>query len=154
MKQWLSLTCPVCGFRHPLRKFNPTMKPILYPVQVVTGGGRAKGFRVAKYLPWSTLPTLRQTDVWTSLLCLYNRLAAAYDHFYQVLGFLSPKMRALLQLQKSYANAYRMSPFPGYARVYGSTGSSQDIVEAYPVPEDDYPQVYVHLFVKAIAEGV
>jgi len=58
------------------------MKPILYPAQIVTGGGRAKGFRVVKYLPWSTLPTFRQTDVWNSLLGLYNRLGAAYDHFY------------------------------------------------------------------------
>jgi len=127
-----------------LKKFNPTLNPILYPVQVVTGGGRAKGFSTAKYLPWSTLPTFKQTDVWNSLLCLYNRLGAAYDHFYQVLGFLSPKMKTLLQqLQKSYATSYRTSPFPEYTRVYASTQSLEDIVTPYCT--DDYPEAYARL---------
>jgi len=121
------------------------MRPILYPVQIVTGGGRAKGFRVAKYLPWSTLPTLKQTVVWDSLLCLYNRLATAYDEFYRVLGFLSPKMKTLLQeLQRSYAHSYGTSPFPEYAGVYTLTEVSQDIAEPYR--EDDYPEAYARAF--------
>lgn len=121
------------------------MRPFLYPVQIVTGGGRAKGFRVAKYLPWSTLPTLKQTVVWDSLLCLYNRLATAYDEFYRVLGFLSPKMKTLLQeLQGSYAHSYGTSPFPEYAGVYAPTEASQDIAEPYR--EDDYPEAYAHAF--------
>jgi len=147
------LTCPVCGFRHTLKKFNSTIRPIVYPVQVVTGGGRAKGFKVAKYLPWSTLPTFRQTAVWDSLLCRYNRLGAAYDHFYQVLGFLSPNMKTLLQeLQKSYANSYQTSPLPEYAQVYASTGSSQNI--ATPYCGDDYPEAYSRLLFNPILGGV
>ena len=153
MKKWFALTCPVCGFRYTLKKFNPTIEPILYPVQIVTGGGRAKGFKVAKYLPWSTLPTFKQTDVWNSLLCLYNRLGAAYDHFYQVLGFLSPKMKTLLQeLQKSYSNPYRTSPFPEYAHVYASMESLQNIAEPYST--DDYPEAYAHLLVNPPLRGV
>ena len=129
------------------------MEPILYPVQIVTGGGRAKGFTVAKYLPWSTLPTLKQTDVWNSLLCLYNRLGAAYDHFYQVLGFLSPKMKTLLQeLQRSCADSYRTSPFSEYARVYASMESSQDI--AKPYCQDDYPEAYAHFLINPIPGGL
>ena len=121
------------------------MKPIVYPLQIVTGGGRAKGFRVAKYLPWTTLPTLKQTVVWDSLLYLYNRLATAYDEFYQVLGFLSPKMKTLLQeLQRSYAHSYGTSPFPEYTGVYTLTEVSQDIAEPYR--EDDYPEAYACTF--------
>ena len=121
------------------------MKPILYPIQIVTGGGRAKGFRVVKYLPWSTLPTLNQINVGKSLLHLYNRLGAAYDHFYEVLGFLSPKMRMLLQtLQKSYADSYQTGLFHNYAKAYTSMESSHNIVDAYH--EDDYSKSYSHLF--------
>ena len=153
MKQWHALTCPVCGFRFPLKKFNPTIKPILYPIQIVTGGGRAKGFRVVEYLPWSTLPTLRHTDVWNSLLCLYTRLGVAYDHFYHVLGFLSPKMKMLLQeLKKSYTHSYRTTPFPEYAGVYASTKTSQDIMEPYC--KDDYPEAYAHLLTNQVPGGV
>ena len=129
------------------------MKPILYPVQIVTGGGRAKGFKVVKYLPWSTLPTFKNKDVWNSLLCLYNRLGAAYDRFYEVLGFLSPKMKTLLQqLQRTYADSYRTSPFREYARVYAQIGSLQDIVEPYC--EDDYPEAYSHLLINPVPRGV
>lgn len=147
------MTCPVCGFRFPLKKFNPRMESILYPVQIVTGGGRAKGFRVVEYLPWSTLPTFKQTGVWNSLLCLYDRLGAAYDHFYQVLGFLSPKMKMLLQeLEKNYAASYRTSPFPEYAEAYASPETSQDIVEPYR--EDDYPEAYAHFIINQVPGGV
>lgn len=155
MKQWFSLTCPVCGFRFPLNKFNPTMEPILYPVQIVTGGGRAKGFRVVKYLPWSTLPKLRQTDLWNSLLCLYNRLGAAYDRFYEVLGLLSPKMKTLLQkLQRTYTDSYRTSPFQEYARVYASSQLLPDIVEPYC--EDNYANslAYTRLLINPVTTGV
>lgn len=153
MKRWFALTCPVCGFRYPLKKFKPVMQPIQYPAQIVTGGGRAKGFTVVKYLPWSTLPTLRQTDLWNSLLCLYNRLGAAYDRFYQVLGFLSPKMKTLLEeLQRSYAASYRTSPFPEYARVYASMESLQNI--AQPCCEDDYPEAYTRLLLNPVLGGV
>lgn len=119
------------------------MKPIIYPVQVVTGGGRAKGFKVAEYLPWSSLPALKQTDAWNSLLCLYNRLGAAYDHFYQVLGFLSPEISKILQeLQKSYANAYGTNPIQDYPQTYAKTPQS-DIAETYI--EDNYSGAYAHL---------
>jgi len=129
------------------------MEPILHPVQLVTGGGRARGFAVVRYLPWSMLPTLRQTVLWNNLLCLYQRLGAAYDHFYEVLGFLSPKMKMLLQeLQKSYSDSYRISPFLEYARVYASTQSLHDIVEPYN--EVDYPEAYAHLLINQIPGGV
>jgi hypothetical protein len=55
------------------------MKPIEYPVQIVTGGGRAGGFKVEQYLQWATLPSLKQTAAWKSILCLCDRLGAAYD---------------------------------------------------------------------------
>jgi len=128
------------------------MEPILYPVQIVTGGGRAKGFTVAEYLQWSTLPTLRQTEVWNSLLCLYNRLGAAYDHFYQVLGFLSPEIRKLLETQKPYADAYRTNSFQDYAKVYAPTESPIDIVEPYC--EVDYPETYSHLLMNQVLGGI
>lgn len=129
------------------------MEPIDFPAQIVTGGGRAKGFKVAKYLPWSTLPALRQTEVWNSLLCLYNRLGAAYDHFYEVLGFLSPKMKTILQeLQKSYVDSYRTSQLSEYARVCASMESLQDIVGPYS--QDDYPEAYAHLLINPVLGGV
>ena len=144
MKKWFALTCPICGFRYPLKKFTPTIKPIVYPVQIVTGGGRAKGFSVEKYLPWSTLPTLKQTGAWNSLLCLYGRLGAAYDNFYQVLGFLSPEIRKIIQeLQKSYAHAYQTNPLSEYTRAYASAQALPDIAEPYT--DDDYSGVYAHL---------
>ena len=144
LKKWLAFTCPICGFRYPLKKFNPAMKPIAYPMQFVTGGGRAKGFKVAEYLPWQSLPALKQTDAWNSLLCLYDRLGAAYDHFYQVLGFLSPEISKILQeLQKSYAHAYQTNPFSEYTRAYVSTQTLPDIAE--PCVDDDYSGVYAHL---------
>jgi len=143
MKRWFALTCPVCGFRHSPKKFKPAMNSILYPVQIVTGGGRAKGFRVEKYLPWSTLPNLRQTNVWNSILCLYNRLGAAYDFFYETLGFLSPKIRTLIErLQRSYSGSYLRSPFPEYEKIYMSTGSLQ---YTEPYLQDDYPEAYALL---------
>jgi hypothetical protein len=150
MKKWLALTCPVCGFRYPLTKFKPAMESIAYPVQIVTGGGRAKGFTVEEYLPWSTLPTLRQTNAWNSLLCLYDRLGAAYDHFYQVLGFLSPEVKKLLQeLRGSYADAYRTNRFPDYVNAYTPTELPEDIVEPYS--RDDYPDAYAHLLMNQIS---
>jgi hypothetical protein len=153
MKQWFSLTCPVCGFRYPLKKFKPSMKPIHYPLQVVTGGGRAKGFKVLEYLPWASLPTLTQTDIRTSLLCLYDRLGAAYDHFYETLGFMSPKMNALLQaLRGSYANVYRASPYENYHKVFSPIDSAKDIVESYS--DDDYSRVYAQFLANPSLGGI
>ena len=147
------MTCPVCGFRYPLKKFKPDMKQIVYPVQIVTGGGRAKGFKVVEYLLWSILPSLKETDIWNSLLYLYNRLGAAYDQFYEVLGFLSPKMRVLLQrLQRKYTDSYQANPLREYARVYSSTQLLPDIVEPYC--ECDYPEAYSHLSLTQSPEGV
>ncbi|MGD0495780.1 MAG: hypothetical protein ABSB28_07030 [Candidatus Bathyarchaeia archaeon] len=153
MKRWYSLTCPICGFRFPLQKFRPAMKPILYPVQVVTGGGRARGFRVEKYLPWTTLPALKQTNAWNSLLYLYGRLADAYDHFYQVLGFLSPEMcRILQEFQKPYSDAYRTNPSPEYSQAFASKDSPHDIVEPYG--DADYPEAYAHLLINPASGGI
>jgi hypothetical protein len=143
LKKWLSITCPVCGFRHPLSKFRPEMQPILYPAQIVTGGGRAKGFRVEKYLPWTTLPTLKQTNAWNSLLFLYGRLADAYDHFYEVLGFLSPEIKRMLQeLQKPYSHVYKTSPFTDYFTAYARTESFVDVAKAYE--ESNYADAYAY----------
>jgi len=129
------------------------MKSIIYPVQIVTGGGRAKGFRVEKFLPWSSLPTLKQTEVWNSLLFLYDRLGAAYDRFFQVLGFLSPEIKKILhELQKSYPDSYQTSPFSEYARVYGSMESAEDIVK--PHCETDYPEAYAHLLINPVSGGL
>lgn len=138
MKEWLAISCPCCGWRFSLRKFGPSMKPIEYPLQIVAGGGRAKGFRVVKYLPWSSLPSFAGTETWNSILCLYNRLGAAYDLFYETLGFMSPKMRMLLQ--SSYAAAYQPNPLDNYSAAYGAASMSQDIVESYT--GDDISDAY------------
>jgi len=146
MTTWITLTCPVCGWRHTLKKFNSTMNPILYPAQIVTGGGRARGFKVAEYLPWSALPQLNRTYVGSSIRSLYSRLAAAYDRFYEVLGFMSPKMRMLLQVhQRSYANSYRTTYLDNYAKAF-NLDSSPAITESYD--EDDYSKAYSHLLIK------
>lgn len=142
MRKWYALTCPVCGFRFQPSKFNPTVKPIRYPVQIVTGGGRAKGFKVVEYLPWSTLPALMKSNLYNSLQCVYDRLAAASDKFYETLGFLSPRMKLLIEeLQKSYPDSYIISPFQNYARTYAV---QQDITDAY-AKQDDYSKVYSYL---------
>lgn len=138
MKKWFALTCPVCGFRYPLKKFGPMMNPIQYPLQLVTGGGRAKGFRVLEYIPWSTLPSLARTEAWNSLLYLYNRLGAAYDLFYETLGFLSPRMKTLLE--SSYAVAYQPNPLENYSNVYDATNTAQDVADAYA--DDDISGAY------------
>jgi hypothetical protein len=145
MKKWFAIVCPVCGWRHPTKKFGANIKPIDYPLQIVTGGGRAKGFRTEKYLPWSSLPHFANTKTWNSLLNLYSRLAAAYDHFYQELGFLSPGMQKLIkQLQRSYTTAYLTDPLPQYTEAYISK-QPNDIVEAYS--KTSYPRAYTHLLI-------
>lgn len=121
------------------------MKPILYPVQLFSSLGRAKGFKIQEYLPWSALPTLKQTSAWNSLLSLYGRLSLGYDHFYQELGFLSPEMQKLInQLQKSYADAYRTNPLSEYTEAYAPK-LPNDIVEPYS--KADYPAAYAHLLI-------
>ena len=127
------------------------MKPIEYPVQIVTGGGRARGFKVAKYLSWSDLPRLEGTDVWQSLLFLYDRLATGYDHYYDILGFMSPKMKALLQtLQGSYANSYRTNPYENYHKAFGT--DFRDIAEAYA--ETDYSRAYTNTLISTPLGGM
>ena len=124
----------------------------MHPIQIVTGGGRAKGFKVVKYLSWTVLPTLKQTDVWNNILCLYNRLGAAYDHFYQVLGFLSPQIKILLQqLQRSYVESYQTNPFAQYAQAYTRARSSQNIFESYS--KDDYPEAYTQTLINFLLGG-
>lgn len=95
-KIWFAVSCPVCGFRHPLRKFTASLTPIAYPIQVVTGGGRAKGFKVARRIGWASLPSLDpSSDLMQAVNCEYSRLAEAYDNFHFYLGYLSPAMKAL-----------------------------------------------------------
>jgi hypothetical protein len=144
MKQWYAVTCPVCGFRFSPKKFNAEMKSILYPLQLVTGGGRARGFRVVKYLPWSILPTLRQTQIWNNILVLYGRLASAYDNFYQTLGFLSPDVQSLLRGLNQYADVYGTNPTSDYAKIYATPTSTDEIPAAYS--GDEYSKVYAYLY--------
>ena len=148
MKTWFALTCPVCGFRYPLKKLKDA-QPIIYPLQLVTGGGRAKGFTVLDYLPWTKLPDMKQTEAWNSILCLYNRLSAAYDNFYAFLGFLSPKMKTLLQeLNKSYASPYIMEPFADYTPSYIQ---ANPLAEPYSTP--DYSEAYRALLIQPTMRG-
>jgi len=153
MRRWYSLTCPVCGFRYPLKKFGPSLDPILYPLAIVTGGGRARGFKIVKYLPWSALPSLKDTAVETSLQCLYSRLSTAYDFFYETLGFLSPRMKALLRaLQGSYPTSYQTSPYENYHKAFTLTDSTSDIAESYG--DDDYPSAYAVFLSKLLLGGL
>jgi len=141
-KKWLVLNCPLCGFRFPLKKFDKTLKPILFPLGIAGSLGRARGFATLERLPWSALPTLQSTEAWNSIQNLYGRLAAAYDHFYETCGFLSPMMTALMEeLRKSYADSYLPNTFPAYAQPYSSAGS--DIAEAYATV--DYSETYALL---------
>jgi hypothetical protein len=118
------------------------MKPILYPARIMTGGGRGKGFKVVKYLPWENLRELQaKPHVWNGISCLYERLAAAYDHFYETCGFLSPLMTALIEERKSYAASYPTSAFQTYAQAY--TPGRSDIAEAYT--HIDYSETYALL---------
>jgi hypothetical protein len=129
------------------------MQPITYPVAIMSGGGRRKGFTVEQYLPWTSLPTLKLTGAWNSLQCLYDRLGSAYDHFYEILGFLSPEIKKLLQEgERSYAHAYRTDPLSEYAHAYTPTQSLQDIAEPYD--EADYSGAYVDLLSHQALEGV
>jgi len=97
MKTWYALTCPVCGFRYTLRKFTATLMPITHPAQLVTGGGRAKGFQVAERIAWADLRSLDPTsDLMHAINCEYWRLAQAFDNFHFHLGYLSPAMKDLI----------------------------------------------------------
>lgn len=98
------------------------------------------------------LTTLQRTDAWVSVLCLYERLACAYDRFYEVLGFLSPEMRKLLQeFQKPYGGSYSTSLFPDYGQVYSPTDSLQKIADSYP--DVDYSEVYVYGLMHQVERG-
>jgi hypothetical protein len=149
MKTWLANTC-LCNMRFPLSKFKPSMKPIIYPLQIVTGGGYAKGFQTVKYLPWSSLPSYFGTEVWTNILCYYNRLSAVYDHFYETLGFLSPKMRILLQA--AYPLSYKPTPLENYPAIYSQTSEDQDIVKSYI--DDDITDAYFASLLSASEQKV
>jgi hypothetical protein len=71
--------------------------PIQYPAQLVTGGGRARGFQVAEYIPWSGILSFKENpDLWRALNCEYVRLSSAYDNFHHYLGFLSPSMSEVI----------------------------------------------------------
>jgi len=151
-KRWFALTCPVCGFRFPPKKFNLTMKEILYPAAVISGGGRAKGFHVEQYVSWESLPKLRQFEIWNNLQCMYTRLGCAYDHFYRILGFLSPEIRRLVQqLQGGYTSAYLTSLFHEYSTSYGPIDKFDKVAEAYPA--DDYPTAYARSFSRSDLDG-
>lgn len=151
MKEWFAATCPICSFRYPLSKFTPKLQPILYPVQLVTGGGRAKGFKTVKYIPWTSLPTLTQTAIWNNLLCLYTRLATAYDNFFKILGFTSPEMQRLLQAARSYTEAYRPNSLSDYAVLYAPPRSMDTFAEAYG---DDYATTYAHAHSSQLYGGI
>jgi hypothetical protein len=104
-------------------------------------------------MPWPSLPTLKGTNAWKSILCLYDRLGAAYDNFYQVLGFLSPEIKALLEgLQKPYTSAYLSDRTQGYASAYPSLKSPDTIAETFG--EDGYPEAYAHLLINPLLGGV
>jgi hypothetical protein len=98
LKTWTNLTCLVCGFRFPPRRFiRDALDTIRSPAQIVTGGGRGKGFHVVRYIPWSDVATLKeQPDVWRALYSEHIRLASAFDNFHLYLGFLSPRMRQII----------------------------------------------------------
>jgi hypothetical protein len=87
----------LCGFRFSPRKFTKSIQPIRFPAQVVTGGGRGRGFHVVQHIPWTEIAKLKMdTQIWNALNCEYVRLASAYDSFYDYLGFLSPRIRDLV----------------------------------------------------------
>jgi hypothetical protein len=95
LKTWIDLTCLSCGFRFSPRKFTKaTIQPIRYPAQIVTGGGRARGFHVIGQISWTDVAKLKMNpQIWQALNCEYIRLGSAYDNFYDYLGYLSPRMQ-------------------------------------------------------------
>jgi hypothetical protein len=99
MKTWVNLSCPVCGFRHSSQRFvRSAQQPIQYPLQVVSGGGRGSGFHVLRYIPWTELPNLeRDSEAWRAINCEYLQLSSAYDNFHTSLGFLSPKIKSIIE---------------------------------------------------------
>jgi hypothetical protein len=151
MKTWYAATCVICSRRYPISMFNAQLRPIVYPLQVVTGGGRARGFKTLEYLPWTSLPTLTQTSIWNNLLCLCARLATAYDNFFKILGFTSPEMQRLLQAARSYTEAYRPNSLSDYAVVYAPPRSIDAFVEAY---DDDYAKTYADVHSSQLYGGI
>ena len=142
--KYLVLSCPVCTFRHPLRKFEKELAPILFPLGFACSRGRARVFITVERLPWSALPSLRHTRAWESVLGVYRRLAAAYDHFYETCGFLSPRMTALveeLRARLSYPDAYLTTGSPSYVKAYVDTHA--DMASAYN--GGDYSETYAVL---------
>jgi hypothetical protein len=139
-KKWLVLNCWLCGFRLPLKKFDKTLKPILFPLGLAGSRGRARGFATLERLPWSILPTLQNTEQWNSILNLYGRLAAAYDHVYETCGFLSPMMDELIK-RRSYEHSYPIGALHQYPHVYAA---APDVAQAYV--DVDYSNAYTLLW--------
>jgi hypothetical protein len=141
--EWWSFLCPVCGFQHLPRRFKPEMKPILYPARIMTGGGRARGFKVVRQLPWKDLAELRtDTSLWSSVQSLYTRLAYGFDMFFLHLGYLSPGMVKLLQkAQSSYADIYLTNTVADIGQAYSPVDLSENTSGW-----SDYSEVYRSLF--------
>lgn len=99
MKQCVNLSCVTCGFRFwPETVIKKSLKTIDHPIQIVCSAGRAKGFRVVQYVPWSELSRFRDNvQVWRAVNCEYIRLASAYDNFHLHLGFLSPRILEIME---------------------------------------------------------
>ncbi|HYY91581.1 MAG TPA: hypothetical protein VE955_06295 [Candidatus Dormibacteraeota bacterium] len=98
MREWTTLTCLLCRFRHSPRRFiKDPLTTVDYPAAIVTGGGRGVGFRVLRYLPWSGLRVLEQDpEAWRAINCEYAQLANAHDMFYETFGYLSPRVRQII----------------------------------------------------------
>jgi hypothetical protein len=98
MKECFNVSCFGCGFRFwPETVIKKSLKTIDYPIQMVCSAGRARGFRVIRYVPWSELSTFRDNlQVWRAINCEYMRLAYAYDNFHHYLHFVSPRMQSII----------------------------------------------------------
>jgi hypothetical protein len=94
---------------------------------------------------------LKQTKTWTNVLFLYDRLGSAYDQFFEVLGFLSPQMKALLLASGSYAHAYRTSQSSIYSGIYASQDSLNNVE---PYSEEDYSKVYSQPSLSPVIGGI
>lgn len=84
---------------------------------------------------------MKKTEAWNSILSIYSRLSAAYDNYYESLGFLSPKMRTLLRQPQSYADIYSVNTTPEYSGIY-TNSTLNDFAEPYD--HADYADAYAH----------
>ena len=88
---------------------------------------------------------MKKTEAWNSILSIYGRLSAAYDNYYDFLGFLSQRMRTLLQQYKSYAEIYSATATPEYYDAYANT-TPNDFAKSYN--HADYTDAYESLTLK------